>query len=75
MYANTPAEGPIAADLDVSCRLGGGARTDGVFRVVKHLDGNVQLAVDGLREGACECYETVRSQYAKLLGEGAEEAN
>jgi hypothetical protein len=37
--------------------------------LIKHSRGRIQiLDVDGLHEGACECYETVRSQYAKLLG-------
>jgi hypothetical protein len=27
------------------------------------------LDVDGLHDSACECYETVRSQYSKLLGD------
>ena len=26
------------------------------------------LDVEGLREGACECYETVKEQYGQLLG-------
>jgi hypothetical protein len=37
--------------------------------LIKHSRGRIQiLDVDGLHERACECYETVRSQYAKLLG-------
>ncbi|SHI06175.1 Crp/Fnr family transcriptional regulator [Bradyrhizobium erythrophlei] len=37
--------------------------------LIKYSRGKIQiLNVDGLHEGACECYETVRSQYAKLLG-------
>jgi CRP-like cAMP-binding protein len=41
--------------------------------LIKYSRGKIQiLDVDGLREGACECYETVRSQYAKLIGTGPE---
>lgn len=37
--------------------------------LIKYSRGKIQiLDIDGLHEGACECYETVRSQYAKLLG-------
>jgi hypothetical protein len=44
--------------------------------LIKYSRGKIQvLDVDGLHEGACECYETVRSQYAKLLGNGAEPAS
>jgi CRP-like cAMP-binding protein len=36
--------------------------------LIKYSRGRIQIVdVEGLREGACECYETVRSQYAKLL--------
>jgi CRP-like cAMP-binding protein len=39
--------------------------------LIKYARGKIQIVnVDGLHEGACECYETVRSQYAKLLGNG-----
>jgi CRP-like cAMP-binding protein len=37
--------------------------------LIKYSRGKIQiLNVDGLHEGACECYETVRSHYVKLLG-------
>jgi CRP-like cAMP-binding protein len=37
--------------------------------LIKYSRGKIQiLDVDGLHEGACECYETVRSHYVKLLG-------
>jgi hypothetical protein len=37
--------------------------------LIKYARGKIQiLNVDGLHEGACECNEAVRSQYAKLLG-------
>jgi CRP-like cAMP-binding protein len=40
--------------------------------LIKYSRGKIQIVnVDGLREGACECYETVRSQYTKLLGNGS----
>jgi Mn-dependent DtxR family transcriptional regulator len=39
--------------------------------MIKYSRGKIQiLDVEGLREGACECYETVRSQYANLVGFG-----
>src|ERR1700712_4196983 len=38
--------------------------------LIKYSRGRIQiLNVDGLHEGACECYQTVRSHYEKLLGE------
>jgi CRP-like cAMP-binding protein len=41
--------------------------------LIKYSRGKIQIVdVDGLREGACECYETVKSQYAKLIGTGPE---
>src|ERR1700710_2037514 len=43
---------------------------------IKYSRGKIQIInVDGLREGACECYETVQSHYAKLLGGGPETAS
>jgi hypothetical protein len=43
--------------------------------LIKYSRGKIQiLNVDGLHEGTCECYETVRSQYAKLLGREPEGA-
>jgi hypothetical protein len=38
--------------------------------LIKYSRGKIQiLDVDGLHDSACECYETVRSQYSKLLGD------
>jgi CRP-like cAMP-binding protein len=43
--------------------------------LIKYSRGKIQiLNVDGLHEGTCECYETVRSQYANLLGREPEGA-
>jgi CRP-like cAMP-binding protein len=37
---------------------------------IKYSRGKIQIiSVDGLHEGACECYQTVRLHYEKLLGE------
>jgi CRP-like cAMP-binding protein len=37
--------------------------------MIKYTRGKIQiLSVDGLRETACECYETINSQYQALLG-------
>jgi Mn-dependent DtxR family transcriptional regulator len=37
--------------------------------LIKYSRGKIQiLDVDGLHEGACECYEAVRSYYVKMLG-------
>ena len=37
---------------------------------IKYSRGKIQIIdVEGLHEGACECYETVKSHYEKLLGE------
>src|ERR1700712_2935541 len=37
--------------------------------LIKYSRGKIQIIdVEGLRDGACECYTTVRSQYATLLG-------
>lgn len=37
--------------------------------LIKYSRGKIQiLDVDGLHESACECYEAVRLQYARLLG-------
>src|SRR4051812_47114009 len=36
---------------------------------IKYTRGKIQLInLDGLHDGACECYETVRSHYEQLLG-------
>jgi CRP-like cAMP-binding protein len=37
---------------------------------IKYSRGKIQIVnVEGLHDGACECYHTVRSHYEKLLGE------
>jgi CRP-like cAMP-binding protein len=37
--------------------------------LIKYTRGKIQIInVDALREATCECYETVRSGYAKLIG-------
>jgi CRP-like cAMP-binding protein len=37
--------------------------------MVKYTRGRIEiLDVEGLRDTACECYETVKAQYAELLG-------
>jgi CRP-like cAMP-binding protein len=42
--------------------------------LIKYSRGKIQiLDVDGLHESACACYETVRSQYARLLSSEPEE--
>jgi CRP-like cAMP-binding protein len=43
---------------------------------INYSRGKIQIVnVEGLRESACECYETVRSQYASLLSNGHETAS
>jgi CRP-like cAMP-binding protein len=45
------------------------ARTLQEAGIVKYRRGKIEiLDVEGLREGACECYETVKEQYSQLLG-------
>jgi CRP-like cAMP-binding protein len=45
------------------------ARTLQSAGMVKYARGKIQITdVEALREAACECYETVRSQYEALLG-------
>jgi CRP-like cAMP-binding protein len=45
------------------------ARTLQEAGLVKYTRGRIEiLDVEGLREGACECYETVKEQYGQLLG-------
>jgi CRP-like cAMP-binding protein len=45
------------------------ARTLQEAGMVKYTRGKIEvLDVEGLREGACECYETVKEQYGQLLG-------
>jgi CRP-like cAMP-binding protein len=37
---------------------------------IEYSRGKIQIIdVEGLHEGACECYETVKSHYEQLLGE------
>jgi Mn-dependent DtxR family transcriptional regulator len=37
--------------------------------LLKYARGRIQITdLDGLRESACECYETVSKHYATLLG-------
>ena len=39
--------------------------------MIKYARGRIQiLNVEGLREAACECYESVKDHYAQLLGDG-----
>jgi hypothetical protein len=45
------------------------ARTLQEAGMVKYTSRRIEiLDVEGLREGACECYETVKEQYDQLLG-------
>jgi len=45
------------------------ARTLQEAGMVKYARGKIEiLDVEGLREGACECYETIKQQYNQLLG-------
>jgi Mn-dependent DtxR family transcriptional regulator len=45
------------------------ARTLQEAGMVKYRRGKIEvLDVEGLRESACECYETVKEQYDQLLG-------
>jgi CRP-like cAMP-binding protein len=44
------------------------ARTLQEAGMVKYRRGHIEiLDVEGLREGSCECYETVKEQYSQLL--------
>jgi CRP-like cAMP-binding protein len=37
---------------------------------IKYSRGIIEITnLEGLHEGACECYQTVKSHYEKLLGE------
>jgi CRP-like cAMP-binding protein len=46
------------------------ARTLQEAGMIKYTRGKIEINdVEGLREGACECYETVKEQYRHLLGE------
>jgi CRP-like cAMP-binding protein len=45
------------------------ARTLQEAGMLKYVRGKIDiLDVEGLREVACECYETVKEQYGQLLG-------
>ncbi|WP_314949963.1 Crp/Fnr family transcriptional regulator [Bradyrhizobium cosmicum] len=47
------------------------ARTLQEAGMIKYTRGKIEITdVEGLREGACECYETVKEQHRHLLGEG-----
>jgi CRP-like cAMP-binding protein len=44
--------------------------------IIKYARGKIQIIdLEGLQEAACECYETVRSQYQGLLGNGSGNRN
>jgi hypothetical protein len=44
--------------------------------MIKYSRGKIQiLDLEALREGACECYETVNSNYQALLGGPAPRTN
>ncbi|WP_247504612.1 Crp/Fnr family transcriptional regulator [Bradyrhizobium sp. 1] len=46
------------------------ARTLQEAGLIKYTRGKIEIRdVEGLREGACECYETVKEQHRHLLGE------
>jgi len=46
------------------------ARTLQEAGIVRYTRGKIKIIdVEGLREGACECYETVKEQYEQLLGD------
>ena len=48
------------------------ARTLQEAGMIKYTRGKIEiLDVEGLREGACECHETVNEQYRQLLGPSA----
>jgi len=43
--------------------------------LIKYSRGKIQIIeVEALRDGACECYETVRRHYERLLGSGSHDA-
>jgi CRP-like cAMP-binding protein len=49
------------------------AHTLQVANIIKYKRGKIHVMdVDGLREAACECYETVKDQYRQLLGPKSE---
>jgi CRP-like cAMP-binding protein len=40
--------------------------------MIKYTRGKIEiLNTEGLRDSACECYETIKEQYAQLLGPSA----
>jgi len=42
--------------------------------LIKYVRGKIQiLDAEGLQDGACECYETVKRHYARLLGAGSKQ--
>src|SRR4051812_29604062 len=42
--------------------------------IIKYKRGKIEIVdLEGLRESACECYETVKGQYQQLLGETPED--
>jgi CRP-like cAMP-binding protein len=49
------------------------AHTLQVANIIKYKRGKIQiLDLEGLRESACECYETVKDQYLQLFGPKSE---
>jgi CRP-like cAMP-binding protein len=49
------------------------AHTLQVANIIKYKRGKIQiLDLEGLRESACECYETVKDQYRQLFGPKSE---
>jgi CRP-like cAMP-binding protein len=51
------------------------ARTLQEAGMIKYTRGKIEiLDVEGLRESACECYETVKEQYRQLLGPSPQSA-
>ena len=50
------------------------ARTLQEAGILKYSRGQIQIIdIEGLRESACECYETVKNQYQQLLGLSSED--
>jgi CRP-like cAMP-binding protein len=42
--------------------------------LIKYSRGKIQIIdIEGLREAACECYESVKDHYALLLGDGSDD--
>jgi CRP-like cAMP-binding protein len=51
------------------------ARTLKTAGMIKYASGRIRIVdVDGLKECACECYETVKEQYGELLGSSSDKA-